>query len=339
LAQRRPARKRRNKRPALSALGRGKRSKSMIVRGNAREIPLRDETVQCVVTSPPYFQLRDYQCGVRQIGLEATPEAYIAALVEVFREVHRVLRPDGILWLVLGDSYWGTRSRYPALKPKDLIGIPWRVALALQADGWYLRADVIWTKPNPMPEPVRDRPTRSHEYVFLLSKSRRYYYDAGAIAEPAVSDHPSANRFHRRHRRTHGNRGNSTFWTGVGGLRNRRDVWQLKSEPTTEAHYATFPAELARLCVLAGSRPGDLVLDPFAGTGTVGEMCSRLSRRWVGVELSPEYVALARRRTAQAGLPFKGLPGREAALFPDAKGGGAVFGVEWCSPVGRSLWG
>jgi len=281
----------------------------MVIRGDARRIPLRDETVQCVVTSPPYFQLRDYQCSERQIGLEATPEAYIAALVEVFREVRRVLRRDGVFWLVLGDSYWGTTSsqrslHHPTLKPKDLIGIPWRVALALQADGWYLRADVIWAKPNPMPEPVRDRPTRSHEYVFLLSKSRRYYYDTGAIAEPAVSDHPSANRLVRRPGRTHGNRGNNTFWRDVGGQRNRRDVWQLKSEPTTEAHYATLPAKLARLCVLAGARHGDLVLDPFAGAGTIGEVSERLARRWIGIDLLAEYGRLAQRRTAQLGLPF-----------------------------------
>jgi DNA modification methylase len=281
----------------------------MIVRGDARRIPLRDETVQCVVTSPPYFQLRDYQCGARQLGREATPEAYIAELVEVFREVRRVLRHDGVLWLVLGDANWGTNSnqrslRHPVLKPKDLIGIPWRVALALQADGWYLRADVIWAKPNPMPEPVRDRPTRSHEYVFLLSKSRRYYYNADAIAEPAVSDHPSANRFRGRHQPTHGNRGNSTFWTNVGGRRNRRDVWQISSALTSAAHYATFPAELAQLCILAGARPGDLVLDPFAGSGTVGEVAEKASRRWVGLELSAKYVALARQRTAQVGLPF-----------------------------------
>jgi DNA modification methylase len=284
----------------------------MIIRGDARRIPLRDETVQCVVTSPPYFQLRDYQCGERQIGLEATPEAYIAALVEVFREVWRVLRHDGVLWLVMGDSYWGTRSsqrtlRHPGLKRKDLIGIPWRVALALQADGWYLRADVIWAKPNPMPEPVRDRPTRSHEYVFLLSKRRRYYYDARAIAEPAVSDHPSANHFVRPHERNHGNRGNSTFWDNVGGRRNRRDVWHLKSEPTTERHYATFPAELAQLCILAGSRNGDPVLDPFAGSGTVGKVCERLSRRWIGIELSGDYVVLARGRTAQTGFKLSVL--------------------------------
>ncbi len=316
----------------------------MIIRGNARRIPLRDQTVQCIVTSPPYFQLRDYQCGPRQLGLEATPEQYVANLVEVFREVRRVLRDDGVLWLVIGDSYRGAkwrgsrglgakqarnRGRAPAqrsldagghchqvLKQKDLIGIPWRVALALQADGWHLRADVIWAKPNPMPEPVLDRPTRSHEYVFLLSKRRRYFYDD-----------PSANRFNRPHGLAWGNRGNSTFWNDVGGKRNRRDVWQLPSEPTSDAHYATFPAELAKLCILAGSRLGDLVLDPFLGSGTTGEMAERLGRRWIGIELSAEYAALARRRTAQAGLPFKRL-GREAALYSAATGGGAVFGLD-----------
>ena len=236
----------------------------MIVRGDARKIPLRDQTVQCVVTSPPYFQLRDYQCGRRQIGLEATPEQYVAALVEVFREVRRVLRDDGVLWLVLGDSYWGAnwrgtrglgakqtrnrgsavaqrsldarRHRHHVLKRKDLIGIPWRVALALQADGWHLRGYVIWAKPNPMPEPVRDRPTRSHRIRFLLTKRRRHFYDAGAIAAQAISDHPSGNHFVRPHRLSWGNRGNSTFWNDVGGKRNRRDVWQLPSEPTTDAH-------------------------------------------------------------------------------------------------------
>jgi DNA modification methylase len=240
---------------------------------------------------------------------EHTPEEYFAALLEAFREVRRVLRKDGVLWLVLGDASWGTTPRqralkHPVVKPKDLIGIPWRVALALQADGWYLRADVIWVKPNPMPDPVCDRPSRSHEYIFLLSKSRDYYYNADAIAEPAISDHPSANRFIRRHDQRHGHRGTSTCWNDAGGQRNRRDVWQFKSDKTAAAHYAVFPTALARLCVLAGSRLGDLVLDPFAGTGTVGEVCSRLSRRWAGVELSAPYATLARQRTAQAGLLF-----------------------------------
>jgi len=282
----------------------------MIVRGDARQIPLRDESVQCVVTSPPYFQLRDYSCGLREIGSEDTPEEYVAALLGVFREVRRVLRKDGVLWLVLGDSRWGGTPRqralkHPVLKPKDLIGMPWRVALALQADGWYLRADVIWAKPNPMPDPVGDRPTGAHEYVFLLSKHRNYYYDADAIAEPAVSDHPSANRLTRRHDQRHGHRGVSIGWSDIGGQRNRRDVWLLRSDQHKVEHYAAFPAALAKLCILAGSRFGDLILDPFAGSGTVGEVCSRLSRRWVGVELSAEYAALARQRTAQAGFVFK----------------------------------
>jgi DNA modification methylase len=300
----------------------------MIVRGDARRIPLRDRTVQCIVTSPPYFQLRDYQCGPRQIGLEATPDQYVAALVEVFREARHVLRDDGVLWLVLGDSYWGANRRGARglLKRKDLIGIPWRVALALQADGWHLRADVIWEKPNPMPEPVRDRLTRSHEFVFLMSKRRRYFYDAGAIAEQALSDHPSLNRLHRSHGLTWGNRGNSTFWNNVGGKRNRRDVWRFPSALTTEAHYATFPAELATLCILAGSRPGDLVLDPFLGSGTTGEVAERLGRRWIGIELSAEFAALARRLTAQAGLPFKRSSDREAAISPAAVGRARITG-------------
>ena len=294
----------------------------MIVRGDARQLPLKNESVQCVVTSPPYFQLRDYSCGPRELGSEDTPEEYVAALLGVFREVRRVLRRDGVLWLVLGDSRWGGTPRqralkHPVLKPKDLIGIPWRVALALQADGWYLRADVIWAKPNPMPDPVGDRPTGAHEYVFLLSKHCNYYYDADAIAEPAITDHLSGNHFIRPHRLSWGNRGNSTYWNDVGGRRNRRDVWQLKSEPTSEGHYATFPAALAQLCILAGSRFGDLILDPFAGSGTVGEVCSRLSRRWVGVELSAEYVALARQRTAEAGFVFKESIDPRIDAFPD----------------------
>jgi len=276
----------------------------MIIRGDARQLPLRPATVQCVVTSPPYFQLRDYPCGPRQLGREATPAAYVATLREVFREVRRVLRSDGVLWLILGDSYWNPRARDPGVKRKDLIGIPWRVALALQADGWYLRADIIWHKPNPMPDGARDRPSRAHEHVFLLSKSRRYYYNADAIAEPAVSDHPSGKRGRGRSGRDHGQRGVNTGWMNIGGQRNRRDVWPIASEPTSAAHYATFPAELALLCLLAGSRSGDLVLDPFAGSGTVAAVAEKTSRRWIGIERAAEYVTLACQRTAQIGLPF-----------------------------------
>jgi DNA modification methylase len=238
---------------------------------------LPDESVHCVVTSPPYFGLRDY--GVAgQIGLEPTPAEFVAVMVEVFREVRRVLRKDGTLWLNLGDSYArqggtqgggnrellhleGKQRRMGALvsglKEKDLIGIPWRVAFALQADGWYLRQDIIWSKPNPMPESVTDRCTKAHEYLFLLSKSARYHYDAEAIKEPAVADHPSGNGYKRDARKTYQNgdgspRGNDEQWKGVDGTRNRRSVWTVTTKPFKEAHFATFPPDLIEPCIKAG---------------------------------------------------------------------------------------
>jgi len=287
---------------------------------------LADATVQTCVTSPPYYGLRDYGAA-GQIGLESTPESYVSRLVEVFREVKRVLKPDGTLWLNLGDSYandtkWGGSTggkhsgalhghpvgrarRSTGLKPKDLIGIPWRVAFALQADGWYLRQDIIWAKPNPMPESVRDRCTKAHEYVFLLAKSQRYFYDAGAIAEYAAS-------FGRQHtargespRITEG-RKLGVYHAGVSDLsrnyerarRNRRSVWTIAPKPYSGAHFAVMPEDLVTPCILAGSRPGDLVLDPFAGSGTVAVVARRLSRSFVGMELSADYCALAERRLA-----------------------------------------
>ena len=277
----------------------------MILTGDAverlRELP--DGIAQTCITSPPYFGLRDY--GVEgQIGLEETPQEYVERLVTVFREVRRVLRDDGTLWLNLGDSYAsqggahggrndnqrgvGARRVHAAgggdqaartppdgLKPKDLVGIPWRVAFALQADGWYLRSDIVWAKPNPMPESVRDRPTRAHEYVFLLSKNERYFYDHEAIKEPAVSNHPSSKR-------------------------NRRSVWHIPVRPFKGAHFAVFPEALVEPMVLAGSRPGDLVLDPFAGSGTTGVVARRHGRRFLGIELNPEYVELAEHRLEEA---------------------------------------
>lgn len=242
---------------------------------------LPDQSVHCVVTSPPYFGLRDYgQEG--QIGLEETPDAYVQRLVEVFREVRRVLCNDGTLWVNLGDSYAANRSyQVPStkgglkhgpgqaaggkgsvvpdgLKPKDLIGVPWRVAFALQADGWYLRQDVIWTKPNPMPESVRDRCTKSHEYIFLLTKAPKYYFDHEAIKEPAVSDHPSGNGFKRSARKSYQNpdgtpRGNDEQWKGVGGKRNRRSVWTVTTKPFKGAHFAVFPPDLIEPMILAGT--------------------------------------------------------------------------------------
>jgi DNA modification methylase len=396
-----------------------------MVVGDARSLPVAAGSVQCVVTSPPYWGLRDY--GVPgQLGLESTPDEYVANMVAVFREVWRVLRDDGTLWLNLGDSYantgagsWGssdkstltTGSKHGAwapgntvgvvpkrdcsgLKPKDLVGIPWRVAFALQADGWYLRQDIIWAKPNPMPESVRDRCTKAHEYLFLLTKRQKYYYDAEAIAEPS-SEVGTVNSF--------GNKDAAARCVGelTGNMkpgvkyetkptRNRRSVWTVNTQPYAEAHFATFPEKLVEPCVLAGTsargccplcrtpwvrvvesrrvmrhelppehpdyRPsrytvkasGDdsyanggaqafrqsetigwrpdcfcmndpandaesldavpcLVLDPFAGSGTVGAVCRKLARRFVGVELNPKYVDLARARMArvQPGLALE----------------------------------
>lgn len=270
-----------------------------LIIGDARQElrHIADATFQCCVTSPPYWGLRDYDIS-GQIGAEPNVDDYIADLVAVFREVRRTLRDDGTLWLNIGDSYtsggrtWrDTDDKNPArgmsyraptpdgLKPKDLIGVPWRLAMALQADGWYLRADIIWYKPNCQPESVKDRPTRSHEYVFLLSKSEQYFYDHEAIKEPT---------------------------TNGDGARNRRTVWSINTEPYSGAHFAVFPPELVRLCVLGGSKPGSVVLDPFMGSGTTGAVCQGISRHFVGIELKPDYAELARQRLygQTAGLPL-----------------------------------
>lgn len=267
------------------------------------------------ITSPPYFGLRNYETN-GQIGLEETPDEYTEKLVEIFREARRVLRDDGTLWLNIGDSY-ATRSdsQTTGCKRKDLIGIPWLLAFALRADGWYLRADIIWQKPNAMPESCKDRPTRAHEYIFLLSKSERYYYDAEAIKEPAAgfpgSQNPNARRrgnaktfrggnayTHDRakansaavERESHGLAVNET------GKRNRRSVWTIATRPYKGAHFATFPEELVRPCILAGSRPGDTVLDPFAGSGTTGEVAMQEGRDFIGIEINPNYCEMIRQR-------------------------------------------
>ena len=393
---------------------------AQILQGDALEVlrTLPAESVQCVVTSPPYFGLRDYgtaewdggetdcdhrsptmregrnenraklagseatnsaqlllaartgcgKCGAtridRQIGLESTPAEYVAKMVDVFREVRRVLRKDGVCWLNIGDSYAGGTGGYgPAstlsgytseetkhrkaydnviirkpsngLKPKDLIGVPWRLAFALQADGWYLRQDIIWAKPNPMPESVTDRCTKAHEYVFLLSKSERYFYDANAISEQ-VTDSPierltqpnldnQVGSF-RVPGKTNGPmkavgsahmqgtpRNDGDRWRmadgGVAerGTRNKRSVWTITTEPYPEAHFATFPTELPRICILAGSKIGDTILDPFAGSGTTLQVALELSRAAIGIELNEEYVALANRRlnSTTLGLPLE----------------------------------
>lgn len=309
--------------------------------GDCRDIMRRwmDEgvKVQTCVTSPPYFGLRDYG-HEGQIGLEQTPEDYVAAMVEVFRCVRDVLADDGTLWLNLGDSYaaarGGThqpaetlaggksgkmadgkrvnRSRHEGynptrnaagigLKHKDLIGIPWRVAFALQADGWYLRQDIIWHKPNPMPESVRDRCTKAHEYIFLLSKSERYFFDADAIKEPLATS--SVDRLAQPtlaqqigSSRVPGKTNGNMKAVGNGENRNRRSVWTVTTKPYKGAHFATYPSDLIKPCVLAGSRPGDIVLDPFMGSGTTAAVALQNDRQYLGCELNPEYEALQQER-------------------------------------------
>ena len=377
-----------------------------IIEGDCREVlkELPDRYVHCIVTSPPYFGLRDYgtaswagsdptcthgvevwegpkqtqgaqsghaskadrlardqcRCGARrvdrQMGLEPTPDEFVEALVGVLREARRVLRNDGTLWLNLGDSYagsWGNQGRkkergtqrpinkpmmqnlepYPdkktgtgkipegsGLKPKDLIGIPWRVAFALQADGWYLRQDIIWNKPNPMPESVRDRCTKAHEYIFLLSKSPTYYFDWQAMQEPAVkgasgskfnagktAEHQLGRSSDKPRRQDSTNESYVPGATEHSGLhregserepetRNRRSVWTVTTKPFKEAHFATFPPDLIEPCVLAGCPEGGTVLDPFFGAGTTGLVCQRTGRDCIGIELNPGYYDIAARR-------------------------------------------
>jgi DNA modification methylase len=312
-----------------------------ILIGDCRDVlaTLPDGSVQCCVTSPPYFGLRDYG-NAAQIGLEQTPDAYVAEMVAVFREVRRVLRDDGTCWLNLGDSYagsWGDQGRtgqmadrsvisarqidagpqkqsntgtirQAGIKPKDLFGIPWRVAFALQADGWYLRQDIIWAKPNPMPESVQDRCTKAHEYVFLLSKGPRYFYDAKAVAEPWADDRrgepgtpsPKAALIPGQSAHTIG----SKAWTSEGrDGRNRRSVWTIASQPFSGAHFATMPPELAETCIKAGSRISDTILDPFGGAGTTALAADRLQRNATIIELNPAYADIARQRiNGEAGL-------------------------------------
>lgn len=340
----------------------------MIIQANALQIPLAAKSVQTCVTSPPYWGLRDY--GIDgQLGLEPTPEQYVANMVAVFAEVWRVLRDDGTVWLNLGDSYSrapekggsgpgnknnchiddarrimseskgssdgkvgrgdraALRNASAGLKPKDLVGVPWRVAFALQAAGWYLRSDIIWAKPNPMPESVTDRPTKSHEYIFLLSKRERYYYDAEAVKEPSTGWHDS--EFHTGKTGEHqlgrsqkvrspagwklgagshgsihenGREQEITYVEDTFAKRNIRTVWTVATQPYSEAHFATFPEALIKPCILAGAPVGGMVLDPFAGSGTTVQVSQDLGRRGVGLELNPAYSGMGARRSAQQGL-------------------------------------
>ena len=287
---------------------------------------LDDESVHTCVTSPPYYGLRDYGHD-GQIGLEETPDEFVSKLVDVFREVRRVLRDDGTLWVNLGDSYAANRtyqvpstkggpkhshsqsaggagSKVPeGLKPKDLIGIPWMVAFALRADGWYLRQDIIWSKGNPMPESVRDRCTKAHEYIFLLSKSQRYRYDHEATKEPATGLQKDRDRAVITGRGTQktsaargGDRDRSGGYPTEGDTRNRRSVWNVNPKPFKGAHFAVYPPDLIEPCILAGCPEGGWVLDPFTGSGTTGVVALQNGRNFVGCELNPEYAEMARER-------------------------------------------
>jgi DNA modification methylase len=292
---------------------------------------LPDRCVSMCVTSPPYYGLRDYGCE-GQHGLEPTPAEFVAKMVKVFGELRRILADDGTLWLNLGDSYarnggeqgGGNREllhmegkqkrmgRIPAgsgLKPKDLLGIPWRVALALQADGWWLRQDIIWHKTNPMPEFVTDRCSKSHEYLFLLTKGERYHFDHEAIKEPGASPElsPEAYRAHLEaaqkqwYTRVTGTVANGKSGNKVGGFtppggRNRRSVWSVPIAPYAGAHFATYPPELIKPCILAGCPAGGIVFDPYGGSGTTGQVARALGRDYLLCELNPEYAAMAERR-------------------------------------------
>jgi DNA modification methylase len=298
-----------------------------ILEGDCREVlrTLPAASVHCIVTSPPYWGLRDYGMP-GQIGLDSSPQEFIAALVGVFREAKRVLRLDGTLWLNLGDCYnsighkkshsgfgttglaggiaqehtpLGKENTDPSLKHKDLCLIPARVAMALQADGWWLRNDIIWHKPNPMPESVTDRLTKSHEYIFLLSQAERYYFDAAAIAEPiaeaTMNDRVDTGRF-RPDRGFPGSPSAGGGRLGDKETRNKRSVWTVTTHPYKHAHFATFPPDLIEPCILAGCPEGGTVLDPFGGAGTTGLVADRMGRDAILIELNPEYAEMARKR-------------------------------------------
>lgn len=328
--------------------------KPIVLHGDALEMlrTLPDESVQCCVTSPPYWALRDYGV-VGQIGMEKTPEEFVAALVGVFQEVRRVLRNDGTLWMNLGDTYAGggnggggsfaeinrtfragcgradgkvdergQRNRngvgqVNGIKPKDMVGIPWMTAFALRAYGWYLRSDIIWHKPNPMPESVTDRPTKAHEYLFLLSKSATYFYDSEAIKEPSeyvgvtgqdANGFKNPRQFNGKLSASkqdgHGGRhaGFNSRWDSAEArgecstTRNKRSVWTVATNPYPEAHFATYPPDLIKPCILAGSRHGDVILDPFGGSGTTGAVAIELGRKAILIELNGKYLPLIERR-------------------------------------------
>ena len=318
---------------------------------------LPDSSVNCCVTSPPYYALRDY--GVDgQIGREETPALYVECLTSIFREVRRVLTPDGTLWLNIADTYAGKGNQGEALDPKypngrtgqivalngkvegckakDMIGVPWLLAFALRADGWYLRSDIIWQKANPMPESTKDRPSRCYEHIFLLSKSRRYYYNAAAVAEPVAESTPArmrrgfgaGNKYSadipgQKHQHINDHRPDGYAASEIPQLRNKRDVWQINTVPYRGGHFAAFPPKLAETCLLAGCPPGGVVLDPFLGSGTTAAVARQLGRHYIGIELNPDYCKLAQKR-------IEGGEAHEQTLAPAAvyRRGAGIAGTE-----------
>lgn len=299
--------------------------------GNALDVlrTLPDNFVHCCITSPPYYALRDYGAE-GQIGREDTPAQYVARLTKVFSEVRRVLLPSGTLWLNIADTYCGTGSKGDHLDPKnpsgrngqyvslaqrvenvkakDMLGIPWMLAFALRDHGWYLRSDIIWMKANPMPESCKDRPSRCYEHIFLLTKSKSYYYDAAAIAEPVAESTPmrmrrkfgknkySAGIPGQTHQHLNDYRPNGYAEEDIPLLRNKRDVWQINSVPYKGAHFAAYPPKLVETCLLAGCPPDGIVLDPFLGSGTTAAVAKQMGRHYIGIELNPDYCTLAEQR-------------------------------------------
>jgi DNA modification methylase len=306
-----------------------------IIPGNSIDTlkTLPDCSVDCCVTSPPYYGLRDYNVK-GQIGLEKNLIEYVQHLIEIFHEVKRILRDDGTLWLIIGDIYAGSNkggAKYPKdagnfkkgtnrgmigqskctevswdkCKNKDLVGIPWMLAFALRADGWYLRQDIIWHKPNPIPESITDRCTKSHEYIFLLSKSANYFYNHNSIKEPAVTTPKARNKHSENYQADYakGNRFSPGLRVyGKDNLRNKRDVWTVSTKANTYIHFATFPEELITPCILAGSREGGIILDPFMGSGTTAVVAIKNFRKYIGCEINPEYIKIADKRIKNAGV-------------------------------------
>ncbi len=315
---------------------------NQIIQGDCRDIlpTLPDNSVDCCVTSPPYWGLRDY--GVDgQLGLEKTPQEYVQGMVDVFTQVYRVLKPEGTLWLNLGDSYasggrginehlvqkmgnkqasaqaLGAKRPAPGLKDKDLVGIPWRVAFALQEYGWYLRQDIIWHKPNPMPESVRDRCTKAHEYIFLLSKSRKYYFDQDSIKDKSVTQWTigQEKRIERVNASGNALSGGTGDKVSSSEYTNKRSVWTVPTKPYKEAHSATFPPDLIKPCILAGCPKDGIVLDPFMGSGTTAEVAYKLGRNYIGCELNPAYIELGRAEAAKQNLTVSELKQGQMSLL------------------------